>query len=70
MIDEDKHVLVGYPTRMDAYVSKTVVEVVSLRDQLAMSALMGSLSSGSNGTAKEIAEWAYEVADAMMEKRQ
>lgn len=41
-----------------------------LRDQFAMAALTDSLASGSNGTSKEIAKWAYELADAMMEARQ
>ena len=67
MTDEDKHVLVGYPTRMDAYISKTVVEVVGLRDQFAMAALhMLSLEIHPDGAAKK----AYAIADAMMEARQ
>ena len=46
-----------------------VGDQLTVRDHFAMAALTGSLSSGSNGTAKQIAEWAYELADAMMEAR-
>lgn len=67
MSDEDKHVLVGYPTGVDAYISKTVVEVVGLRDQFAMAALKGLLS---NNVADHVAvRKANEIADLMMEKR-
>jgi hypothetical protein len=67
MSDEDKNVLVGYPTGGDAYISKTVVEVVGLRDQFAMAALPVFLTYEIDP--KTIAEYCYVQADAMMEAR-
>lgn len=49
------------------YTSKVVVEVVSMRDQFAMAALTAIPACGN--TAKEVSEWAYEIADAMLEAR-
>lgn len=49
------------------YIQKTIVEVVSMRDQLAMAAL-AAIPAGGN-TTKGVAEWAYEIADAMLEAR-
>ena len=70
MTDKDKNVLVGSPTSGDAYISKTVVEVVSLRDQFAMAAMTGLMAiSPAKDSLKGIAEFSYIAADAMMEAR-
>lgn len=44
---------------------------VTLRDTLAMSALNGLISNSAynNAKCKELAMWAYEYADAMLEAR-
>lgn len=59
------------------YLSITHNEVVSLRDQLAMAALPLAIRMptgvyweiGSEGVLQQQAEWAYQIADAMLEVR-
>jgi len=71
-MNKDQMDLIEKHAKLLEIMTEPVVTIThkTLRDEFAMAALMGSLSSGSNGSAKEISEWAYEVADAMMEKRQ
>ena len=52
------------------YISKTIVEVVSMRDQFAMAVLPGLIGRiGRHNTSSDVSKVAYEVADAMLEAR-
>ena len=47
---------------------ETKKETPTLRDQFAMAALSAIMAGGN--TPKEVAEWAYEIADMMIEVRE
>lgn len=49
------------------YIMETVVEVVTMRDQIAMAALTGMLAANYSGD--RVAKSAYKIADAMLAAR-
>lgn len=51
------------------YIQKTIVEVVSMRDQFAMAALTGMIADPNGPDYRSVPKKAYEVADAMLEAR-
>ena len=50
-----------------AYLTQTIVETVSMRDQFAMAALTGMLAANYSGD--RVAKSAYQIADYMLEAR-
>lgn len=51
------------------YIQKTIVEVVSMRDQFAMAALTGMIADPNGPDYRSVPKKAYEMADAMLETR-
>lgn len=51
------------------YIQKTIVEVVSMRDQFAMAALTGMIADPNGPDYRSVFKKAYEMADAMLEAR-
>ena len=51
------------------YIQKTIVEVVSMRDQFAMAALTGMIADPNGPDYRSVPKKAYEMADAMLESR-
>lgn len=51
------------------YIQKTIVEVVSMRDQFAMAALTGMIADPNGPDYRSVPKKAYEMADAMLEAR-
>lgn len=51
------------------YIQKTIVEVVSMRDQFAMAALTGMIADPNGLDYRSVPKKAYEMADAMLEAR-
>ena len=45
-------------------------ETSKIRDQFAAAALTGAISKAGSGSAESYAEWAYDLADAMLVKRE
>jgi len=54
-------------TPTESIITRIIVEQVTLRDQFAMAAL--SATKAEDDYPKRIAEWAYKMADAMLEAR-
>jgi hypothetical protein len=51
------------------YIQKTIVEVISMRDQFAMAALTGMIADPNGPDYRSVPKKAYEMADAMLEAR-
>jgi hypothetical protein len=53
----------------EPYVTKTVIEWVTMRDQFAMAALTGLISRAHDFMFPDLSQKAYRFADAMLEAR-
>jgi hypothetical protein len=69
MTDDNNIFVLPVPGPGDVLSSSMTYEIATLRDQFAMAALRGMSSDTVNNSSKDLAVFAYEIADAMMEAR-